>query len=104
MLSHVQLFETLWTVAHWAPLSMEFSRQEYCSGLPFPTPKDLANPEIEPAPLASPSLAVGFFSTVSPGKQVDMKSFIVFIFFFFSVHMILWGNIKIFGLPLWLSW
>ena len=106
MLSHVQTFETLWTIAHQAPLFMVFSRQDYCSGLPFPTPKDLPNPEIEPAPLASLSLAVRFFTTVPPGKRVDMKPLIVFIylFFFFSICMMLWGNIKIFGLPLWLSW
>ena len=48
-----------WTVAHQAPLSMNFSRQEYRSGLPFPTPGDL-NPGIEPA---SPALAGGFFTT-----------------------------------------
>ena len=47
-LSHVQLFATLWTVAHQAPLSMGFSRQEYWSGLPFPFPGDLPNPGIEP--------------------------------------------------------
>ena len=44
MLSHVQLFATPWTVAHQAPLSMEFSRQEYYSGLPCPSPGDLPNP------------------------------------------------------------
>ena len=43
-LSHVQLFATPWIVAHEAPLSMEFSRQEYWSGLPFPSPEDLPNP------------------------------------------------------------
>ena len=37
-----------WTVAHQAPLSTEFSRQEYCSGLSFPSPGDLSNPGIEP--------------------------------------------------------
>ena len=47
-LSHVQIFATPWTVAHNAPLSMGFSRQEYWSGLPFPSPKDLPNPGIEP--------------------------------------------------------
>ena len=53
MLSHVQLLATLWTlttlwtVAHQAPLSMGFSRQEYWSGLLFPTPKDLPNPGID---------------------------------------------------------
>ena len=46
-LSRVQLFEALWTVTHQAPLSMEFSRQEYWSGLPFPSPVDLPHPGIE---------------------------------------------------------
>ena len=46
--SHVQLFVTLWTVAHQAPLSMGFSRQEYWSELPFPSLGDLPNPGIEP--------------------------------------------------------
>ena len=45
-LSHVQLFVTPWTVAYQAPLSMGFSRQEYWSGLPFPSPGDLPNPDI----------------------------------------------------------
>ena len=62
-LSHVQLFAIPWTVAHQAPLSMEFSRQEYWSGLPFPSPGDLPNPEIEPVSLRSPALAGGFFNT-----------------------------------------
>ena len=48
-LSHVQFFPTPWTVDHQAPLSMEFSRKEYWSGLPFPPPGDLPNPEMEPA-------------------------------------------------------
>ena len=47
-LSRVRLFVTPWTVAYQAPLSMEFSRQEYCSGLPFPSPGDRPNPGIEP--------------------------------------------------------
>ena len=52
-LSRVRLFVTPWTVAHRAPLSMGFSRQEYWSGLPFPSPGDLPEPGIEPR---SPSL------------------------------------------------
>ena len=48
LLSHVQLFATPWTVAYQAPLSMGFSRQEYWSGLPFPSPGDLPNPGIKP--------------------------------------------------------
>ena len=67
-LSHVQLFATQWTVAHQAPLSMEFSRQEYWSGLPFPTPGDLPEPGIKTASLASPALTGRFFTTMPPGK------------------------------------
>ena len=52
-LSHVQLFATPWTVAYYAPPSMGFSRQEYWSGLPFPSPEDLPDPGVEPV---SPSL------------------------------------------------
>ena len=55
----------LWTVAHQAPLSMEFSRQEYWSGLPCPPPEDLPNPETEPASLMSPALAGGFFVIIA---------------------------------------
>ena len=47
-LSRVRLFATPWTVAHQAPPSMGFSRQEYWSGLPFPSPGDLPDPGIEP--------------------------------------------------------
>ena len=47
---------TLWTVAHQAPLSKDFSREDNWSGLPFPSPRDLPDPEIEP---------------VSPGLQAD---------------------------------
>ena len=50
-LSRVRLFVTPWTVVYQAPLSMEFSRQEYWSGLPFPSPGDLPNPGIEPRSL-----------------------------------------------------
>ena len=46
--SHIQLFVTLWTVAHQAPLSMGFSRQEYWNGLPFPPSGNLPDPGIEP--------------------------------------------------------
>ena len=56
-LSHVRLFVTPWTVAHQAPLSMGFSRQEYWNGLPFPTPWALPDPEIEPMSLLSPALS-----------------------------------------------
>ena len=57
-----QLFVTLWTVAHQAPLFMEFSRQEYWSVLPFPSPGNLPNPGIELVSLASPALTGSFFT------------------------------------------
>ena len=59
---------TPWTVAHQAPLSMGFSRQEYWSGLPFPPSGDLHDPRLEPSSLASPALASRFCITMPPGK------------------------------------
>ena len=61
MLSRVQLFVTLWTISHQAPLSMGFSRQEYWSGLPFPV-GDLPNPGIKPTSLTS-ALSGELFTT-----------------------------------------
>ena len=60
--SHVQLFATQWTLAHQAPLSMGFSRQEYWSVLPCPPPGHLPDPGIKPRSLMSPALASGFFT------------------------------------------
>ena len=62
-LSRVQLFATLWTVAHQAPLSMGFSCHDYWCGLLFPPPGDLPNTGIEPLSLMSPALAGRFFTT-----------------------------------------
>ena len=64
-LSPVQLFAAPWTVTHQAPLSMEFSRQEYWSELPFPSPGDLLDPGIKPASLRSPAFTGGFFTAVA---------------------------------------
>ena len=71
MLSHVWLLLTSWTIAHQAPLSMEFSRQEYWSRLPFPSPGHLPNPEIKPT---SPALAGEFLTTAPPGKPLNLLS------------------------------
>ena len=67
-LSRVRLFATLWTVAHQAPPSMGFSRQEYWSGLPFPSPGDLPNPGIEPR---SPAMQADALTSEPPGKPLD---------------------------------
>ena len=65
VLSCVRLFATLWTVAHQARLSMGFSRQEYWSGLPFPSPGELPNPGIESG---SPTLQADGLTSEPPGK------------------------------------
>ena len=65
LLSRVRLFATSWTVAHQALLSMEFSRQEYWSGLPFPSTADLPNPEIEPG---SPTLQADSLPSKPPER------------------------------------
>ena len=70
---HAQLLQscaTLWTVAYQAPQSMEFSRQEYWSGLPCPPPRDLPNSGIKPASLLSTELAGALFTAETWGKPV----------------------------------
>ena len=69
-LSCVQLFATPSTIAHQAPLSMGFARQEYWSWLPFPPPGNLPNPGIKPASPVSPASAGRFFTTAPPGKPI----------------------------------
>ena len=69
------LFETPCMVACQASLPMEFSRQEYWSGLLFPPPGDLPDLGIEPESSASPALAGGFFTTVPPGKPQKVGYF-----------------------------
>ena len=63
---------TPWPTAHRAPLSMEFSTQEYWSGLSFPTPRDLPDPGIKFTSLASPVLVGGFFTIEPLGKSLPM--------------------------------
>ena len=67
LLSYVQFFATPWTVARQPPLSMGFPRQEYRSGLSFPSPGDLPDPGMEPT---SPALAGGLFTTDHQGSLV----------------------------------
>ena len=69
-----ELNTTEWPNWTEASLSMEFSRQEYWNGLPFPTPADLSDPGIKPTSLASPALTGGFFPTVPPGKPLGLMS------------------------------
>ena len=68
VLSYVQLFVNPWTVAHQAPLSVEFSRQEYWSGLPFPSPGDPPDPGIKPG---SPVLQADSLLFEPPGKPIS---------------------------------
>ena len=71
-LSHVRLFATGWTVAYQASLSMGFSRQEYWSGLPFPSPGDLPDPGIEPG---SPTPEADALTSEPPGKWKGWDNF-----------------------------
>ena len=76
--SPIQLLATLWTVAHQAPLSMRFSRQEYWNSLPFPHPGDLPSPRNKPMSLMSPALAGKFFTCLAlPGKPTNVLGFCV---------------------------
>ena len=70
LLNRVQLFATPWTVAYRAPLSMGFSRQEYCIGLPFPPPSDFLDPGIEQV---FPSLQADSLSLSQQGSQKQNK-------------------------------
>ena len=70
-LSHVRLFVTPWTVAHQASPSMGFSRQEYWSGLPFPSPGDLPDPGIKPR---SPTLEADALTSEPPGILNEVLS------------------------------
>ena len=85
MLSSVQLFATPWTVALQAPLSMGFSRQEYWSGLPFPSSGDLPDPGIEPG---SPELQVD--SSLSATREAPYLLLINVLVSF--PKPISWGN------------
>ena len=67
ILSHVDSLQPPWTVARWAPLSMEFSRQEYWSELPPPNSGDLPNPGVK---LTSPAVAGNSLSSEPPGKPI----------------------------------
>ena len=67
-LSRVRLFVAPWTVPYQAPPSIEFSRQEYCSGLPLPSPGDLPDPGIEPG---SPTLQADTLPSEPPGKPLN---------------------------------
>ena len=76
--SHVKLFATLWTVAHQAPLSIGFPRQEYWSGLPFPSPGNLPNPGIEPMSPASPAFTGRFFTTRATWEVPSLPVYLVY--------------------------
>ena len=73
--SHVSLFATIWTVAHQAPLSMGFCRQEYWNGFPSPPLGNLSHPGIEPTSLMPPALAGGFFTTSATWETLYLPFF-----------------------------
>ena len=75
-LSQVRLFVTPWTVTRQAPQSMEFSRQEYWSGLPVPSPGDLPNPGIKPMSLTSPALAGRCFTISTTWEAPELVCYL----------------------------
>ena len=70
-------FVTLWTVAHQAPLSMEFPRQEYCSGLSFPSPGDIPHPGVKHESPVSPALQLDSLPS-EPSEKVVFLFFVSF--------------------------
>ena len=78
--SRVQLFVTLWTVACQAPQFMGFSRQEYWSQLPYPSPRDLSRSGIEPSSFKSPALADGFFTPKTTWEALHYYTILFMIF------------------------
>ena len=93
-LSCVQLFATPWTVAYQTALSMEFSRQEYWSGLPFPSPRDLPNPGIEPG---SPALQADALTSEPPGKP-----WLLLLYYIISTLLFSWVSPVILKMPLFI--
>ena len=79
VLSRVWLFATLWTVAHQTPLSKGFSRQEYWSGLPFPSPGDFPDPGIKPVSPVSPALWADSLPT-EPSGPLDVVTLVFPLF------------------------
>ena len=100
LLSRIQLFVTLWTVAYQAPPPMGFSRQEYWSGFPFPSPENLPNPRIEPWSLI---LQADTLPSEPPGDELinlisDSSAFSKYSLYIwkFSVHILLKPVLKYF--------
>ena len=91
---------TPWTIAHQAPLSKEFSRQEYWSGLPFPPSGNLPDPRIEPA---SPALAGGFFTIESPGKTLQIHRRAMIITYHYTKEVAFQLSCQFFFLNWWWS-
>ena len=85
MLSRVRLFAALWAVAHQTPLSKGFSRQEYWSGLPFPSPGDLPDPGIKPVSPVSPALQADSLPTEPSGKPLDVVTLVFPVQFLVSL-------------------
>ena len=82
----IRLIATLWTVACQAPLSIEFSRQEYWSGLPFPPPGDLSDPGIELVSPVAPALQT-FFTTEPLGKPLVLLLLLLLLSHFSHVQL-----------------
>ena len=95
-LSHVQFFATPWTIAHQTPLSMVFPRQEYWSGLPFPSPGDLPDPGIEPIPLYISCIGRQFLCHwYHPGSMITRQREATLLFLDCSVLFVLFDHSEV---------
>ena len=93
--SHVQLSVTVWTIVHQAPLSRGFSRQEYRSGSPRPSPGDLPNPGIKLASLTSPALASMFFTISSTWEAPVVSKFLCLSLSCWLLSLLGWWGLEI---------
>ena len=95
--SRVQFYAISWTVAHWALLPMEFSRQEYWCGLLFPSPGDLPNPEIEPKFPVSPAFQADSLPLAQPGKlnRCDLNFWDAYTTSRKTNNILLWDRAKV---------
>ena len=88
MLSHSVMFDSViaWTVAHQAPLSVGFSRQEYWSGLPCPPPEDLSYPGIKPASHMPPNWQAASLPLVPPEKPTYAHYMYINIYIYINIY------------------
>ena len=103
-LSHVRLFATPWTIGHRAPLSTWFSRQEYWSGLPFPSPGDLPDSGVEPMSPALQESSLPLSPLWSPDRSVMQQKILAFVILISLDSYLYIQHERIISCVLWRKW